>query len=129
MAICPAYVFSPPSRGPYSRIRINSQIVLVDDDGRACIADFGLSTLLTQLSGSTFATTRQGKGTARWMAPELLDLEDESQAVPTTQTDVYSFGSVMLQVCNACAHFCCLSSTETTEDFDREYPLSLSLSR
>ena len=32
------------------------------------------------------------------MAPELLDLEDDSQTTPTTQTDVYSFGSIMLQV-------------------------------
>ena len=67
----------------------------------ACIADFGLSTLLTQLGGSTFAATYQAKGTVRWMAPELLDPEDDSQTTPTTQTDVYSFGTIMLQVCTA----------------------------
>ena len=32
------------------------------------------------------------------MAPELLDLEDDSETTPTTQTDVYAFGSIMLQV-------------------------------
>ena len=39
------------------------------------------------------------------MAPELLIVEDDSQTTPTTQMDVYSFGSIMLQVCNSCAHF------------------------
>ena len=32
------------------------------------------------------------------MAPELLDPADDSQATPSTQCDVYSFGSIMLQV-------------------------------
>ena len=72
--------------------------MLVKSDGRACVADFGLSTLLTQLGGSTFATTYRAKGTVRWMAPELLDPEDDSETTPTTKTDVYSFGSIMLQV-------------------------------
>ena len=62
------------------------------------------------------------------MAPELLDFEDDSQAVPTIQTDVYSFGSIMLQVCNTRAHIHWLSFTEATEDSDRQYPLSQSLS-
>ena len=34
----------------------------------------------------------------RWMAPELLDPVDDFQATPTIQSDVYSFGSIMLQV-------------------------------
>ena len=61
--------------------------------------------LLTELGGSTFATSFQARGTLRWTAPELLDLEvpedgmEESPRVaPTTQSDVYSFGGVMLQV-------------------------------
>ena len=36
----------------------------------------------------------------RWMAPELLNPPDDSQATPSTQSDVYSFGSIMLQVCD-----------------------------
>ena len=62
--------------------------------------------LLTELGGSTFATSFHARGTLRWTAPELLDLEvpedgmeEESPRVaPTTQSDVYSFGGVMLQV-------------------------------
>ncbi|KAF9219836.1 kinase-like protein [Gyrodon lividus] len=80
--------------------------VLIRDDGRACIADFGLSTLLTELGGSTFATSRQTGGTLRWAAPELLHLdvqvstdeEDPPRAPPTPGSDVYSFGGIMLQV-------------------------------
>ncbi|KAF9233552.1 kinase-like domain-containing protein, partial [Melanogaster broomeanus] len=78
--------------------------VLVRGNGRACITDFGLSTLLTELGGSTFATTCQARGTLRWAAPELLDLqvsegeENLPEVVPTPRSDVYSFGGIMLQV-------------------------------
>ena len=106
--------------------------MLVDGDGRACIADFGLSTLLTQLGGSTFATTYRAKGTVRWMAPELLLIEDDSETIPTTEMDVYSFGSIMLQVCDPHIHFCCdlaYDSLERRQDSDRQHSLSLPLPR
>ncbi|KAF8838108.1 kinase-like protein [Paxillus ammoniavirescens] len=78
--------------------------VLIHGNGRACIADFGLSTLLTELGGSTFATSFQARGTLRWAAPELLDLEipenddNPPKVFPTPESDVYSFGGIMLQV-------------------------------
>ncbi|KIJ06109.1 hypothetical protein PAXINDRAFT_140859 [Paxillus involutus ATCC 200175] len=78
--------------------------VLIHANGKARISDFGLSTLLTQLGGSTFATTHQVPGTLRWTAPELLDLqehEDEENLphiAPSPQSDVYSFGRIMLQI-------------------------------
>ncbi|KAF8834867.1 kinase-like protein, partial [Paxillus ammoniavirescens] len=81
--------------------------VLIHGNGRACISDFGMSTLLTELGGSTFATSLHAGpagGTLRWGAPELLDLEvfeDEEnppKVVPTPQSDIYSFGAIMLQV-------------------------------
>ena len=73
--------------------------VLVHANGSACIADFGLSTLLTAIGGPTFATSRQAKGTVRWMAPELFYFDDSQPiTIPTVQSDVYSFGSIMLQV-------------------------------
>ncbi|KIJ06839.1 hypothetical protein PAXINDRAFT_121410 [Paxillus involutus ATCC 200175] len=77
--------------------------VLIDANGRACISDFGLSIVLTKLGGSTYASSHAG-GTLRWTAPELLDTqvpEDEDNPLdvfPTLQSDVYSFGSIMLQV-------------------------------
>ncbi|KIJ09989.1 hypothetical protein PAXINDRAFT_86694, partial [Paxillus involutus ATCC 200175] len=78
--------------------------VLIDDNGRACICDFGLSTLLTELRGSTLETSIPRAGTLRWTAPELLELEvpeDEEnppRSVPTPKSDVYSFGRIMLQI-------------------------------
>ncbi|KIJ11357.1 hypothetical protein PAXINDRAFT_84633, partial [Paxillus involutus ATCC 200175] len=78
--------------------------VLIHADGRACISDFGLSTLLTEVGGSTFATSRQAEGTVRWTAPELLDPRvphgelNPPLIVPTPHSDVYSFGRIMLQV-------------------------------
>ncbi|KAF8835788.1 kinase-like protein, partial [Paxillus ammoniavirescens] len=80
--------------------------VLIHGNGRACIADFGLSTLLTALGESTFSTSFKGKGTLRWAAPELLNLsedtsEDEEnlpRVFPTPQSDIYSFGTIMLQI-------------------------------
>ena len=74
--------------------------VLVNADERACIADFGLSRLLMAIGGPTLATSRQNKGTVRWMAPELLDPDNSHTTGPTTRSDVYSFGSLMLQVCD-----------------------------
>ncbi|KIJ09885.1 hypothetical protein PAXINDRAFT_86829, partial [Paxillus involutus ATCC 200175] len=80
--------------------------VLIRANGRACIADFGLSTLLTALGESTFATSFQAKGTVRWGSPELLclnvevseDEEDLPTVLPTPQSDTYSFGGIMLQI-------------------------------
>ncbi|KIJ12138.1 hypothetical protein PAXINDRAFT_137271 [Paxillus involutus ATCC 200175] len=78
--------------------------VLIDGNGRACISDFGLSIVLTKLGGSTYATSNHAGGTLRWTAPELIDTqvpEDEDNppdVLPTPQSDVYSFGSIMLQV-------------------------------
>ncbi|KAF9230141.1 kinase-like protein, partial [Melanogaster broomeanus] len=80
--------------------------VLIDDKGRACITDFGLSMLLTELGGSTFAVSVQAGGTLRWAAPENLhlnmqvsgDRENIPKVSPTTRSDIYSFGRIMLQV-------------------------------
>lgn len=104
--ICPAYVpwstFTTDARGLTCWSCSN---VLIDRNGRARISDFGLSTILGEI-GSTFATSSTGKprGTLRWAAPELLDLVDHGDPKPqhtgpTIQSDIYSFGSLMLQVC------------------------------
>ncbi|KAF8834408.1 kinase-like protein, partial [Paxillus ammoniavirescens] len=78
--------------------------MLVDGNGRACISDFGLSMLLTKLGGSTYATSSQAGGMLCWTAPELLDPQvpdDEDDPInvsPTPQSDIYSFGRIMLQI-------------------------------
>lgn len=63
----------------------------------ACIADFGLSSMLGDLqAGMTYlAATVMHPGAVRWTAPELLESDDLQ---PTTLSDIYSLGSIMLQV-------------------------------
>ncbi|KAG1726252.1 kinase-like domain-containing protein, partial [Suillus paluster] len=71
--------------------------VLIDRDRKAYLADFGLSGTLKQSTGMTYlAKMSCHPGAMRWAAPELLTGE-ESCAV-TTQSDIYSFGNIMLQV-------------------------------
>ncbi|KAF8840903.1 kinase-like protein [Paxillus ammoniavirescens] len=101
----PLWRTSSQLRGSRARLHANIQSnILVDGNGRACISDFGLSILLTRLGGSSYATSSQAGGTLRWTAPELLDPqvpEDEDDPLdvsPTPQSDVYSFGRIMLQI-------------------------------
>jgi serine/threonine protein kinase len=72
--------------------------VLIGSDGTAYLADFGLSGTLTQSPGMTYlAMMSHHAGALRWTAPELFFAEDTASAL-TTQSDIYSFGSIMLQV-------------------------------
>ncbi|KAJ6506856.1 kinase-like domain-containing protein [Mycena sanguinolenta] len=63
--------------------------VLIDDDGTALIADFGISRVL-DVSGYTTASV----GTRLYIAPELR----ESRVRTTKKTDVYSFAILTLEV-------------------------------
>ncbi|KAG1726185.1 kinase-like domain-containing protein [Suillus paluster] len=72
--------------------------VLISSDGTAYLADFGLSGTLTKSPGMTYlAKMSCHPGAMWWTAPELLSGEDSASAI-TTQSDMYSFGSIMLQV-------------------------------
>lgn len=63
----------------------------MDVNGRAVVADFGLSYRLSDTNNSYSNTAA-----IRWMAPELaLELKNE----PAEQSDMYSFGSIMNYVC------------------------------
>jgi serine/threonine protein kinase len=73
--------------------------VLVDKDGKASLTDFGLSALLPERMSQALLPTNPG-GTASYMAPECLALDDEGNGAPvfSPKSDVYSFGGIMLQV-------------------------------
>lgn len=55
-------------------------------------------------TGSSYYLTSTVMGSVRWAAPELFEIEEEHHSeepvhvVPSPQSDVYSFGSTMLQV-------------------------------
>ncbi|KAG2076484.1 kinase-like protein [Suillus decipiens] len=90
--------------------------VLVDGDRRAYLADFGLSGTLNKLTGMTYlARMTCHPGAVRWAAPELLSGEEPTSAA-TTQSDMYSFGSIMLQVLTGNVPWCHL-----THDFRISY--------
>ncbi|KAG2349256.1 kinase-like protein [Suillus weaverae] len=74
--------------------------VLINGDGTACVADFGLALMYSEaISASQASWTSTLKGNMRWMAPELLvEQEDGSSPRPSKQSDIYSFGGIMLQL-------------------------------
>jgi len=96
--------------------------ILVNKDRRACIADFGLSTI-TGVSTRAAAGVSQaslisndslmsftGGGTRRWMSPELLDPErfgisGSKDNRPTRQSDCYALGMVIYEVCSHASGF------------------------
>jgi len=80
--------------------------VLIQDNGRACLADFGLSTMVLGFTNPSYFTTSI-KGNIRWAAAELFEVPDDDDddegdtAVSLSiECDVYSFGSIALQVGN-----------------------------
>jgi serine/threonine protein kinase len=73
--------------------------ILIDDDGRVVLSDFGLSRVL-EVSGFT---TKDTPGTLRYMAPELLAEEPApgttSGAIRTTiSADVWAFAVAATEV-------------------------------
>ena len=71
--------------------------ILIDMSGRACLADFGL---LTILSNTTILSSCGQGGTIRWMSPELLDLEmfGLKDSRRTKSSDCYALGMVIYKV-------------------------------
>ena len=66
--------------------------ILVDDEGTARIADFGLATVIDEVIG---ADSSNRAGATRWMAPELVK---EGLRQHTQQTDVWAYGCLFLEV-------------------------------
>ncbi|OJA11923.1 hypothetical protein AZE42_06143 [Rhizopogon vesiculosus] len=72
--------------------------VLVSSDGRAHLCDFGLSVIVAGFIATSYFTSAFS-GTVRWIAPELLAVPEEgSNIIPTTHSDIYSFGCIIFQV-------------------------------
>ncbi|PKA51878.1 inactive leucine-rich repeat receptor-like protein kinase IMK2 [Apostasia shenzhenica] len=69
---------------------LTSANVLLDDDGDAKIADFGLSRLMTTAANSNVIATAGALG---YRAPELSKLKKASN-----KTDVYSLGVILLEL-------------------------------
>ncbi|KDQ53643.1 hypothetical protein JAAARDRAFT_137090 [Jaapia argillacea MUCL 33604] len=73
---------------------LKSRNTLVDDMGRACLGDFGLSDVQGYDSPYGSGTEPLRGGSLRWMAPELLEDDQQYRSV---SSDVYAFGMVMFE--------------------------------
>jgi len=96
MEISKGYVFEPSVtctglRGPKANI-------LIGHDGRACIADFSLLTIISDQE--TFLSSCMEGGTTPWMSPELLDPESFGlkKSRLTKQSDCYALGMVIYEI-------------------------------
>ncbi|EJD46570.1 kinase-like protein [Auricularia subglabra TFB-10046 SS5] len=78
--------------------------VLVSDDERALLADFGLSPLIDRMSSNSTALVARNHSTLRFAAPEILtdeaiDADDPERPRSTTrETDVWAFGMLIIQL-------------------------------
>ncbi|KAF9448075.1 kinase-like protein [Macrolepiota fuliginosa MF-IS2] len=74
--------------------------ILISDAGFACLADFGLSAVMDAdvIRWASLKTGAQVGGTARWMAPEIIDGAEIGLLRPSSASDVYSLASVMIEV-------------------------------
>ncbi|WOL03259.1 3-phosphoinositide-dependent protein kinase B-like [Canna indica] len=68
---------------------LKSSNLLVDKNWTVKVGDFGLS----RLKNETYLTTKTGKGTPQWMAPEVLRSEPSDE-----KSDVYSYGVILWEL-------------------------------
>ncbi|KAK7406169.1 hypothetical protein VNO78_07789 [Psophocarpus tetragonolobus] len=68
---------------------LKSSNLLVDRNWTVKVGDFGLS----RLKDATLLTTKSGRGTPQWMAPEVLRNEPSNE-----KSDVYSFGVILWEL-------------------------------
>lgn len=70
--------------------------VIINEEMLPVLTDFGLTSVRGPMQGSAFLrTSSDAPGAIRWAATELITKEVES---PTIHSDIYSFGSIALQV-------------------------------
>jgi serine/threonine protein kinase len=71
--------------------------ILVNDRFDACLADFGLASVLYDTG--TASDSNLSRGTLRWMAPELLINDDNSDGGrPSAASDMYALAMVLWEV-------------------------------
>ena len=98
MGISKGYVHLYRHRPVLSKDSQHNILITNEIPARACLADFGLSTLALSAPGGMTTTTTGG--TPPYMAPELFYPEKfgETNSRPTQPTDIYAFGMVMYEV-------------------------------
>ncbi|KAG6807829.1 hypothetical protein H0H92_006260, partial [Tricholoma furcatifolium] len=74
--------------------------ILVNESGRACVADFGLSSVSDReiLAWTSYSSVASKGGTVRWQAPELFNLEGEEEVHNTKASDIYAWAFVAYEI-------------------------------
>jgi len=90
---------------PCTGLRCHKANILINHDGRGCIADFSLLTITSDQE--TFLSTCMEGGTFPWMSPELLDPESFGlkESRPTKESDSYALGMVIYEILSGKAPF------------------------
>ena len=83
-----------------SRLTCPKANILVDQDGHARLADFGLTTIVSESTYPITSSSSAHGGTTRWMSPERLDPKrfGFKDGRPTKESDCYALGMVVLEV-------------------------------
>ncbi|KAK0190045.1 kinase-like domain-containing protein [Armillaria mellea] len=81
---------------PIVHADIRGANILVKDDLRCCLADFGLS--LFAESQALDSTSRTKKGSVRWLAPEYIDPNVAIDRAYITARDIYAYGCTVVEI-------------------------------
>ena len=97
--------FNPTSTNFITSSRCHKHNIMIDDDGCAVVAGFGLITLVP--GQSTFLSSCMDAGAVQWMSPELLNPEKFglSGIQQTKESDCYALGMVAYEILSGCAPF------------------------
>ena len=73
---------------------------MIDGNGHACLADFGLVTIISDPANPLSSSSNAQGGTVRWMGPELIvpDQFGLEKSRPTRASDCYALGMVLYEV-------------------------------
>ncbi|KAG6824366.1 hypothetical protein H0H92_007094 [Tricholoma furcatifolium] len=81
--------------------------ILINEFERACIADFGLSSVSDKeiLTWTSHSAMSSKGGTVRWQAPELFNPEEEEDILNTPASDIYAWACVAYEIFAGCLPF------------------------
>lgn len=75
--------------------------ILVKDSGRACLADFGISSVSDEhiMSWTSQSSPGSQGGTSRWQAPELFKKSPEDKPIRNTElSDIYAWSCAVFEI-------------------------------
>uniref|UniRef100_A0A1I8JHM7 Protein kinase domain-containing protein n=1 Tax=Macrostomum lignano TaxID=282301 RepID=A0A1I8JHM7_9PLAT len=97
--ICSALLYLHSRRPPVIHRDINcSNIIVLTDNTRIKLIDFGLSIKLEKSVSHISATTQTPEGTLNFMAPELLGAGEADRPQYSRESDIWAFGCSVFQM-------------------------------